>query len=69
MAENGKSYRNLILWNKNFKTSRMKKFLGILLLTLFVFSCKGQSNSNLERNVGGPCQDCEALLDYKLIEY
>lgn len=43
----------------------MEKYLGILLLTFFTISCKGQSNSEIERNVGGPCQDCEALLDYK----
>ncbi|TYA92335.1 peptidase associated/transthyretin-like domain-containing protein [Seonamhaeicola marinus] len=43
----------------------MKKSLGILLLTLFAFSCKGQSNSDVERNVGGPCQDCKAVLDFK----
>ena len=43
----------------------MKKHLGILLLTLFVFSCKGQSNSKIEKKVGGPCQDCEAVLDFK----
>lgn len=30
-------------------------------------SCKGQSNSNAEKNVGGPCQDCEAVLDFKLL--
>ena len=46
----------------------MKKHLGILLLTLFVSSCKGQSNSNIERNVGGPCQDCEAVLDLKVLD-
>ena len=45
----------------------MKKNLGILLLTFFVFSCRGQSNSNVERKVGGPCQDCEAVLDYKTL--
>ncbi|WP_400080300.1 intradiol ring-cleavage dioxygenase [Winogradskyella sp. R77965] len=45
----------------------MRKHLGILLLTLFISSCKGQSNSNAEKNVGGPCQDCEALLDFKLL--
>jgi protocatechuate 3,4-dioxygenase, beta subunit len=45
----------------------MNKYLGILLLTFFTISCKGQSNSEIERKVGGPCQDCEALLDYKLL--
>jgi protocatechuate 3,4-dioxygenase beta subunit len=43
----------------------MKKHIGILLLTLFINSCQGQSNTNVERNVGGPCQDCEAVLDFK----
>ena len=45
----------------------MKKYLGILLLTFFTVSCKGQSNSEVDRNVGGPCQDCEALLDYEIL--
>ena len=39
----------------------------ILLLTVFTISCKGQSNSEVERKVGGPCEDCEALLDYKIL--
>lgn len=43
----------------------MRKYLGIVLLTLFVSSCEGQSSSNAERAVGGPCQDCEAALDFK----
>lgn len=46
----------------------MKKYLGILLLSLLIISCNGQSNSEIERKVGGPCQDCEALLDYKLFD-
>ena len=45
----------------------MKKYLGMLLLTFFVVSCNGQSHSEIERNVGGPCQDCNALLDYKTL--
>ncbi|TDQ25448.1 dioxygenase family protein [Tenacibaculum caenipelagi] len=45
----------------------MKKYLGILLLTFFIISCKGQSSSKIERKIGGPCQDCEALLDYKAL--
>jgi protocatechuate 3,4-dioxygenase beta subunit len=44
----------------------MRKYLGIILLTFIAISCKGQSNSNAERNVGGPCQDCEAVLDFKM---
>ncbi|WP_179344914.1 peptidase associated/transthyretin-like domain-containing protein [Winogradskyella ursingii] len=43
----------------------MKKYLQILLVTLFVCSCQGQSNSGVERKVGGPCQDCVAVLDFK----
>ncbi|MDC8003867.1 intradiol ring-cleavage dioxygenase [Aureisphaera galaxeae] len=46
----------------------MRTFLGILLLAFFAFSCKGQSNSEKERNVGGPCEDCESLLDYKMLD-
>jgi protocatechuate 3,4-dioxygenase beta subunit len=45
----------------------MKKYLGIILLIFTTISCKGQSNSSAEKNVGGPCQDCEAVLDFKLL--
>ena len=34
-------------------------------MTLITMSCKGQSNSDEERIVGGPCEDCEAIMDYK----
>jgi len=44
----------------------MNKYLGILLLSLFIISCNGQTIPEIERKVGGPCQDCEALLDYKI---
>lgn len=44
----------------------MKKYLEIVLMTLIIASCSVQSKS--ERKVGGPCQDCEAVLDYKLLE-
>ncbi|MFK8060680.1 MAG: intradiol ring-cleavage dioxygenase [Polaribacter sp.] len=43
----------------------MRTYLGIILLTFIAISCKGQSNFNAERNVGGPCQDCKAVLDFK----
>ncbi|WP_242202573.1 dioxygenase family protein [Aestuariivivens insulae] len=52
---------------KHIEQKTMKKYLGILLLTFFIVSCKGQSNSEIERKVGRPCQDCEALLDYKML--
>ena len=45
----------------------MKRYLGIVILIFSTISCKGQSNSNTEKNVGGPCQDCEAVLDFKLL--
>jgi protocatechuate 3,4-dioxygenase beta subunit len=34
---------------------------------IFITSCKGQPQAITERNVGGPCEDCKALLDYKLL--
>ena len=46
-------------------TKEMKRYLGIVLLFLFSTSCKGQTTSETERIVGGPCEDCEATLDYK----
>jgi len=45
----------------------MKKYLSLLLLIFITTSCKGQTSSEIERKVGGPCQDCEATLDYKLL--
>ncbi|MEM7297507.1 MAG: intradiol ring-cleavage dioxygenase [Bacteroidota bacterium] len=45
----------------------MTRYLGILLITLIALSCKSQSNIEPERKVGGPCEDCEALLDYELL--
>ncbi len=43
----------------------MYKIASFLFLLLILNSCKGQSHLN--RLVGGPCQDCEAALDYKLL--
>jgi protocatechuate 3,4-dioxygenase beta subunit len=45
----------------------MKEYLGIILLIFTIVSCKGQSNSNAEKNAGGPCQDCEAVLDFNVL--
>ena len=45
----------------------MKKYIGIILLIFTIVSCNGQSKSYVEKNVGGPCQDCEAALDFKLL--
>jgi len=46
----------------------MKNIFGLMLLLLFTSSCKGQSEANAERQVGGPCEDCEATLDYKILK-
>lgn len=46
----------------------MKHYLGIFFLALIVTSCTGQANVEPVRNVGGPCEDCEALLDYQLLQ-
>jgi protocatechuate 3,4-dioxygenase beta subunit len=45
----------------------MKKYFGILLFVLLTFSCKGQTNSKNLKTVGGPCEDCEATLDFKML--
>jgi protocatechuate 3,4-dioxygenase beta subunit len=45
----------------------VKRYLTIHLIILIVISCEGQPNSEMERIVGGPCEDCEALLDYKQV--
>ncbi|WP_115902045.1 peptidase associated/transthyretin-like domain-containing protein [Tenacibaculum gallaicum] len=49
------------------KCKTLKHYLGILFLTLIVTSCKGQSQTKTERKVGGACEDCKALLDYKIL--
>lgn len=46
----------------------MKNIIGLALVLLFTSSCQGQSETTTERAVGGPCQDCEALLDYNLLQ-
>lgn len=45
----------------------MKQLLRVLCITLVLICCNGQSQTVKERNVGGPCQDCVALLDYKTL--
>lgn len=45
----------------------IKSCLAIALLCIVAISCKGQSNREIERIVGGPCEDCEATLDYRLL--
>lgn len=45
----------------------MKKYISLLLLVFIIICCKRQTHPKSDRNVGGPCQDCEAALDYKLL--
>ena len=45
----------------------MYKITGFLFLLLILNSCKGQTTEHEDRLVGGPCEDCEAALDYKLL--
>ena len=49
------------------KLKTMKSYLGLLLLILIAVSCRGQANTENERKVGGPCEDCDATLDYTLL--
>ncbi len=44
----------------------MRTIFGLILFFLFT-SCNGQSEATPERQVGGPCEDCEAALDYKML--
>jgi len=46
----------------------MTKFIRIFFLLISISSCNGQTKS-VEKNqiVGGPCEDCEATLDYKVL--
>ena len=45
----------------------MIHIIRLLSLILILNSCKGQITDNENKLVGGPCEDCEAALDYKLL--
>ncbi|PKA81995.1 protocatechuate 3,4-dioxygenase beta subunit [Ulvibacter sp. MAR_2010_11] len=45
----------------------MKNILGILFLVFIISSCKGQTEKVSNRLIGGPCEDCDAALDYKVL--
>lgn len=46
----------------------MNKLIVIFLLLISFGSCKGQTGENVKnRIVGGPCEDCEATLDFKML--
>ena len=41
----------------------MSRFL-VLLMIFASFSCRGQNDRAISKTVGGPCEGCEALLEY-----
>ena len=45
----------------------MYQMFGFLILLLLLNSCDNQTAKNETIIVGGPCEDCEAALDYKLL--
>jgi len=47
----------------------MHQTIAFLVLILISSSCAGQVTQNANKAVGGPCQDCEATLDYKLLNW
>lgn len=42
----------------------MKKLIHIVVIAFAIFSCQSQTESEIERTVGGKCQGCEALYEY-----
>jgi len=50
------------------KMKIMNKTIGFLLFVIIIHSCNGQSTKNKIELVGGPCEDCEAALDYNLLK-
>ena len=47
---------------------KKRKIFSLFFLVLTTLSCKGQTKADTERSVGGPCEDCEATLDYKILK-
>lgn len=45
----------------------MKNLIYILALLLITTSCNSQTKRNSDKIVGGPCEDCDALFDYKAL--
>lgn len=45
----------------------MNSLIRCLILVIIINSCKAQTTENQNKLVGGPCQDCEAALDYQLL--
>ena len=45
----------------------MNSLIRLLFIVLIINSCESQTTENKNKLVGGPCQDCEAALDYKLL--
>ncbi|MEM9986570.1 MAG: intradiol ring-cleavage dioxygenase [Bacteroidota bacterium] len=47
--------------------SAIPQVLSLGMLMLSASACQSQPADSQELSVGGPCQDCEAALDYKLL--
>lgn len=45
----------------------MKNLIPILALLLITTSCNSQTKRNSDTIIGGPCEDCDALFDYKVL--
>ncbi|WP_299123351.1 intradiol ring-cleavage dioxygenase [uncultured Winogradskyella sp.] len=43
----------------------MNKLINIIIVLATIFSCQSQINDKTTKIVGGPCEDCEALLDFE----
>ena len=52
---------------RSFGTARIKRGLHVLLISMVASSCAGQPSKVGEKELGGPCEDCEATLDYRLL--
>ena len=40
----------------------------LIILVLIFQTCQAQLSTNKDKKVGGPCEDCEAVLDYRLLK-
>ena len=47
----------------------MKQIIYISIFISTIFSCNSQTEKNPTQLVGGPCEDCDAALDYKLLNF
>lgn len=45
----------------------MRNLIYIVALILSASSCNSQTKQNSDKIIGGPCEDCDALFDYKAL--